>query len=69
MKLYYMILALLLVPWTAKAQNKNANYVVTRQVIGTKDTLTSIEYFDGLGRSSEVVKRAILGLAIKTWFP
>ena len=46
MKLYYMILALLLVPWTAKAQNKNANYVVTRQVIGTKDTLTSIAYCD-----------------------
>lgn len=65
MKLYYMILALLLVPWTAKAQNKNANYVVTRQVIGTKDTLTSIEYFDGLGRSSEVVKKGYSGAGDK----
>lgn len=57
MKLYYMLFALLLVPWTAKAQNKNANYIVTRLVVGAKDTLTNIEYFDGLGRSSEMVKK------------
>lgn len=56
MKLYYMMFALLLVPWTAKAQNKKANYIATMQVIGNRDTLTSIEYFDGLGRSSEVVR-------------
>lgn len=57
MKLFYMIFVLLLIPWSIGAQNKHYNYICTKTFIGRNDSLTTIEYFDGLGRNSEKVKK------------
>lgn len=57
MKLFYMIFVLLLIPWSIGAQNKHSNYICTKTFIGRNDSLTTIEYFDGLGRNSEKVKK------------
>lgn len=61
MKLLDIVLALLLLPCAIVAQDKKTNYITTRRVIADGDTLTTIEYFDGLGRSSEVVQKGFSG--------
>ena len=61
MKLLDIVLALLLIPCAIVAQDKKSNYITTRRVIADGDTLTTIEYFDGLGRSSEVVQKGFSG--------
>lgn len=65
MKQLYIILILILVPRTLVAQNKSANYVMTKTIIGACDTLATIEYFDGLGRSSETVQKGYSGNGTK----
>lgn len=57
MKKHILLLVILLVPWTLSAQSLHGNYISTQLPISSADTLTTIEYFDGLGRSRETVKK------------
>lgn len=57
MKKHILLLVILLVPWTLSAQSLHGNYISTQLPISSADTLTTIEYYDGLGRSRETVKK------------
>lgn len=57
MKKHILLLVILLVPWALSAQSLHGNYISTQLPISSADTLTTIEYFDGLGRSRETVKK------------
>lgn len=61
MKKYILLFVISLVPWAISAQSQHGNYISTQHPISYTDTLTSIEYFDGLGRSCETVKKGFSG--------
>lgn len=64
MKKYTFLFVILLVPWAISAQSQHDNYISTQHPISSTDTLTTIEYFDGLGRSSETIKKVNEGQKI-----
>lgn len=57
MKKIFLFFAMLLVLSVSQAQTSSENYVLTKRVVDNGDTLVDVQYFDGLGRNCETVKK------------
>ena len=57
MKYIYLLLALLMLSSVSRAQVSSENYILTKSVVASGDTLVSIQYYDGLGREQEFLRK------------
>lgn len=57
MKYIYLLLALLMFSSVLRAQVSSENYILTKSVVASGDTLVSVQYYDGLGREQELLRK------------